>query len=182
MLGTNARSEHLIEGLLTLAESDQGVVSVQAVDLSAVADEVIERAGSGVAGPRILRELASTTVAGEPTLVERLIQNLLDNALKYNVENGWVQVQVHSPGTLIVTNSGPAVPPDQVPRLFEPFQRLSSTRLSHSSGVGLGLTIVRPIVAAHGGTVTAAARQEGGLSVRVHLPVVRADRATDHPG
>ncbi|WP_353649502.1 HAMP domain-containing sensor histidine kinase [Nakamurella sp. A5-74] len=180
LLGTNARSEHLIEGLLTLAESDQGVVSVQPVDLAAVADEVLGRV-AGTRGLRILRELEPTTVAGEPTLLERLIQNLVDNALKYNVDDGWVLVRVAWPGTVIVSNSGPLVPPDQVPRLFEPFQRLSATRLSHTAGVGLGLTIVRSIVAAHGGTVTAAALPEGGLAVRIVLPAVRGDRAVHPP-
>lgn len=181
LLRTNERSEHLIEGLLTLAESDQGVVSVQSVDLAAVADEVIGRVGAGSPGLRILRELAPTTVAGEPVLLDRLIQNLVDNALKYNVENGWVRVRVAEPGTVTVTNSGPPVPADQVPRLFEPFQRLSATRLSHTAGVGLGLTIVRSIVAAHGGTVTASGRPDGGLSVEVLLPTVRRERSITRP-
>lgn len=182
LLGTNERSEHLIEGLLTLAESDQGVVSVQPVDLAAVADKVIVRIGASTGPVRIRHELESTTVTGEPTLLDRLVQNLVDNALKYNVADGWVLVQVSAPGTLVVTNSGPPVPTDQVPRLFEPFQRLSATRLSHTAGVGLGLTIVRSIVAAHGGTVAAISRAEGGLSVQVQLPVIRADRALPHLG
>jgi signal transduction histidine kinase len=80
-----------------------------------------------------------------------------------------VIVDVAAPGTLTVTNTGPLVPAEQVPGLFEPFRRLTGERLDHGGGVGLGLTIARSIVAAHGGSIEARPNPGGGLIVSVQL-------------
>jgi signal transduction histidine kinase len=109
------------------------------------------------------------TVVGEEPLLERLVVNLVSNAVKYNAPGGWVRVSTRQPGCLTVVNSGPLVDPDQVPALFEPFRRQAGDRLDHGGGVGLGLTIVRSIVAAHGGSVHAQANPDGGLTVEVLL-------------
>jgi signal transduction histidine kinase len=108
-------------------------------------------------------------VAGEQPLLERLSSNLVQNAIKYNVPGGWVHVHVGREGVLSVANSGPAVAPDLVPTLFEPFRRASGDRLEHGGGVGLGLTIARSIVAAHGGSIAASANPDGGLTVEARL-------------
>jgi signal transduction histidine kinase len=109
---------------------------------------------------------------GDPRLIGRLVANLLDNALRHNVVAGQVEVgtEIRGPArrsVLWVTNSGPLVPPEEVERLFRPFQRLAPDRAGHSEGHGLGLSIVRAIATAHGATVTARARVEGGLTVEV---------------
>ena len=106
----------------------------------------------------------------ESPLLERLIVNLVQNALKYNERGGHVQVRTHTAGRLSVVNTGPRVAPEQVDGLFEPFRRASGERLDHGNGAGLGLTIARSIVGAHDGTIGATANPDGGLTVRVQLP------------
>lgn len=172
LLATNERNENLIEGLLVLAETERGLVSSGAQRLDEVVAEAVEllepTAQQGWVS--VTTELAPVTVGGEAPLLERLAVNLVSNAIKYNQPGGWVRVTVTPPGRLVVTNSGPAVPPEQVGALFEPFRRASGDRLDHGGGVGLGLTIVRSIVTAHHGCVQARANPDGGLSMEVQLP------------
>jgi signal transduction histidine kinase len=171
LLATNERNERLVDGLLTLAETDRGLVTRAAQRLDAVVADVVEtlRASAAAREVTIAAELAPVTVAGETPLLERLATNLVQNAIKYNVPGGRVQVEVGPPGTLTVRNTGPQVPAEAVDSLFEPFRRLSGERLDHGGGVGLGLTIARSIVAAHGGSIEARPNPDGGLSVTVHL-------------
>jgi signal transduction histidine kinase len=171
LLATNERNERLVEGLLALAETERGLVAHTPVRLDAIVAEVVEgwRPAAEQANVQLHTELAPATVDGEAPLLERLVTNLLQNAVKYNAPGGWVRTSVDPAGVLRVSNSGPNVPPEQVSALFEPFRRLSGERLDHGGGVGLGLTIARSIVAAHGGYIDARAEPEGGLTVEVHL-------------
>ena len=173
LLATNQRNEALIEGLLALAETDQGLLERVPQRLDRVVGAVVEehRELAVSRGLDLRCDLEDVTVVGEAPLLERLASNLVENALKYNQPEGWVTVLVSSPGTLTVTNSGPVLEPGQTSGLFEPFRRIKGERLDHSSGAGLGLTIVRSIVAAHQGSVSARARPEGGLVVTATLPV-----------
>jgi signal transduction histidine kinase len=103
-------------------------------------------------------------------LLERMVANLVDNAVRHNVDGGEVAVRTGSGGGsswLEVANTGPVVPDHAVPGLFEPFRRLAP-RVGR--GAGLGLSIVRSVAAAHGGTASARPRDGGGLAVRVELP------------
>ena len=103
-------------------------------------------------------------------MLERLIANLVQNAVKYNVPNGRVVVQTLSgPSRLVVSNGGPLIPVEQVSALFEPFRRLAADRLDHSGGAGLGLTIARSISDAHGAFIAATANPDGGLTVTVEF-------------
>lgn len=172
LLATNERNERLVEGLLVLAETERGLVARGSQRLDVVVADVVERLRPTAekAGLQVITELAPTPVPGEVPLLERLATNLIGNAIKYNDPGGWVRVSVAAPGGLVVANSGPAVAPESVAGLFEPFRRAGGDRLDHGGGVGLGLTIVRSIVAAHRGTVTARANPSGGLSVAVTLP------------
>jgi signal transduction histidine kinase len=113
--------------------------------------------------------LAPVTVIGEQPLLDRLASNLVSNAIKYNDPGGTVIVTVGQNGTFTVANTGPFVPPEQVAGLFEPFRRMSGERLDHGGGVGLGLTIARSIVAAHGAELDARANPGGGLVVEVRM-------------
>lgn len=171
LLATNERNEALIEGLLVLAETERGLVSVGRQRLDLITAAVVEtfRPEAKERGIEIDARLAPSEVVGEQPLLERLASNLVQNALKYNVPDGWIHVLVEA-GTLIVTNTGPRVPAERVDSLFEPFRRASGDRLDHGGGVGLGLTIARSIVAAHHGTIRAHANPDGGLSVAVQLP------------
>jgi signal transduction histidine kinase len=169
--------ERLIDGLLTLATSERGIEHWQPLDLAALAGRVVtgrqpdaERMGIGVS-----TRLGVALAAGDPSLAQSLIANLVDNALRHNVPGGEVLVttaRAASRATLTVTNSGPPIPAGEMDRLFEPFQRAGRDRVGYA-GHGLGLAIVRAIATAHGAAVTATARAGGGLTVEVSFPEPR---------
>lgn len=184
LLEVNQRNEHLIDGLLLLATSEQRLNLRARVDLAATAHLAIMTAGEAAsrAGIQVWPDLRPTFVIGDPALLERVAQNLLDNALRYNVATqGWVHVTVAGDtqfGRLTVENTGPVIAPWEVDELFEPFRRLKSAERiadaghpASSRGAGLGLSIVRSIATAHGGEVRAVARRDGGLVVTVTLPI-----------
>jgi signal transduction histidine kinase len=183
LLAVNQRHERLIDGLLTLARSDQGVTDPNTVDLADLARHVATESQDDASGAdiEIHTDLRPAVVTGDPVLLERLAQNLLDNAIRYNLpEHGEITITtgtVDGTAQLTVENAGPAIPPYEVPTLFEPFHRLpSSERLADSPqagtrrGAGLGLSIVRAVAHAHGGEVRALPREGGGLAVRVRIP------------
>ena len=169
LLAINQRHERLIDGLLTLASSEQGLGERERVDLAEVARHVL-----GSVGAPIEANLRPASVSGDPVLLERLVSNLVDNAVRYNLpEVGYVNVRtraVDGNAELVVDNTGPVIAGYDIPGLFEPFRRLPDTDRQAGQGTGLGLSIVRAVARAHGGQVTAAPREGGGLSVTVHLP------------
>ncbi|GAB7030478.1 HAMP domain-containing sensor histidine kinase [Streptomyces sp. NPDC021749] len=176
LLATNERSEQLVEGLLLLARSENKVVDKKPVDLSEVAaqavDQIREEAQAKGVALRGVRQ--PVFVQGNGVLLERIALNLVQNAVRYNVPDGWVEVSTEpQPGcaVLVVTNTGPVVPAYEVENLFEPFRRLRTERTGSDKGVGLGLSIVRSVVRAHDGTITAEPREGGGLVMRVVLPL-----------
>ncbi|MEU2156949.1 ATP-binding protein [Streptomyces sp. NPDC019396] len=164
LLDSNRRSERLIEGLLVLARSERGLArgETECLDLGEVVAEECERHGVAVGGERVVH------VRGNRLLLAQLVRNLVANAVAYNAPGGVVHVSVDE-GRLTVANTGPRVDAADVPALFEPFRR-GSGRDRMGPGAGLGLSIVRSIAVAHGGTVTAEPGPEGGLVVRVSLP------------
>jgi signal transduction histidine kinase len=172
LLATNERNEALIEGLLVLAETERGTMSSTPQSLDRIVGDCVAAQRTSAAERRVefTLDAAPTVVLGELPLLERLVGNLVGNAIKYNQPSGWIRIVVRSPGTFVISNSGPAVPAEQVQSLFEPFRRQSGDRLDHGGGVGLGLTIARSVVAAHHGTITAGANPGGGLTVEVRLP------------
>jgi len=179
LLRANERNEKLIEGLLVLAESDRGLpgkVSVRLDELAAtVLDSHLEMAARYEVSLR--RSLGERPVPGDPLLLEQLIGNLVTNAIRYNCPGGWVEVVVGTEPALTVRNTGQDVPAEAVTSLFEPFRRLTADRTSHGGGAGLGLSIVRSVTTAHGGTIRARPRAGGGLIVEIDLP---EDRQCDH--
>jgi signal transduction histidine kinase len=177
LLRTNEHNEQLIEGMLTLAESDRGLQGKVPVRLDALAGRLVDQHQEQAAKHQLTlrRTLREATITGDPVLLERLIVNLIDNAVKYNEPGGWIEVTV-APGpdglggTLIVGNSGAPVPAEAVPVLFEPFRRLGGDRVRGRGGVGLGLAIVRSIVTAHQADLQARPRPGGGLEIMIDLP------------
>ncbi len=182
LLTVNQRHERLIDGLLTLASSEQRITNPTPVDLAEIARHVTAESQGAARNANVdLRtHLQPSPVAGDPILLERLTQNLVDNAIRYNLpEHGWVMVttdMVDDNVHLTIENTGPPVPAHEVPDLFEPFHRLPSTdRLADSAnpaisrGAGLGLSIVRSVAHAHDGDVHASPREDGGLTVRVRI-------------
>jgi signal transduction histidine kinase len=174
LLETNERNERLIEGLLVLSESDRGLAARTPLRLDTIAATVLDahRARATAAGITLTSRLSPRVVLGEQVLLERLVTNLVQNALKYNRPDGTVDVQVGDEPALIVVNTGDDVPPDEVPALFEPFRRRNGTRIDHSGGAGLGLAIARSITRAHEGTIAASSTGRDGLRVQVSFPAV----------
>jgi signal transduction histidine kinase len=172
LLATNERNERLIEGLLVLSESDRGLVSrtPQRLDQIVVAVLDAHRDMARTASVSLLPEVAPCVVPGEQVLLERLVTNLVRNAIAYNVEGGSVLVAVGGDPTLVVENTGGPIASESVGGLFEPFRRGTSDRTHHGGGAGLGLTIVRSIAQAHDGSVLAQPGPRGGLRVEVALP------------
>jgi signal transduction histidine kinase len=178
LLRANERNEQLIEGLLVLAEADRGLPGTVPVQLDQLAGSVIDSHQDIAAehGVALRARLSARLVRGDPLLLERLLANLIGNAIKYNQAGGWVEIEVTGQPTaaLTVSNTGQHVPAEQVPALFEPFRRLTTDRTDRSGGSGLGLSIVRSITAAHNGTVRARPRPAGGLIVEIDLPASSA--------
>lgn len=165
------RQERLLEALLTLAQSKCGRLRREPVDLAATAAEVL-RAG----GPHALRSTTTLEVArtiGDPQLLERLVANLVANAVRHNVPGGSLEIATYTAGgraIFTIANTGPVIPAGELHRLFQPFQRLGAHAGPSADGVGLGLAIVRAIATSHTATVAAQPRSGGGLGIDVVFP------------
>ncbi|MBT3077052.1 MULTISPECIES: cell wall metabolism sensor histidine kinase WalK [Streptomyces] len=188
LLDTNRRSERLIEGLLVLARSERGLAADEREDVRfdrVVAEETARRPGArreGPGRPEVSVEVAPCPVRGNRLLLSQLVSNLLANAVTYNVPDGSVDITLAEDGALVVRNTGPVVSEADIAGFFEPFRR-GEGRDRMGPGSGLGLSIVRSIAVAHGGTVTAVPGPGGGgLAVTVRLPVDQSvDRPADQP-
>jgi signal transduction histidine kinase len=163
-------AEHLIAALLILARNERGLTVHDEVDFATVAEDILETVGLG--DRRVHATLEPAVISGDQVLVERLVANLVDNAVRYNGAAGdiWISTStVAGRSHLTVANTGPLITPADADRIFQPFQRLNDDRASHE-GFGLGLTIVASIAAVHGGIATARPRDDGGLSITVTIP------------
>ncbi|NUV39688.1 MULTISPECIES: HAMP domain-containing sensor histidine kinase [Streptomyces] len=171
LIDTAAGSEQLIEGLLLLAVSDEGLRRREPVDLGATTTTVTEALAAEAAERDVTVDVAARPVGveGDPVLLNHLVHNLVANAVRHNHPGGAVRVRV-GPGGLEVANTGPVVAPETVPLLFEPFRRARARRHAPGEGAGLGLSIVASVARAHGGEATATANPGGGLTARVTLP------------
>jgi signal transduction histidine kinase len=171
------QAERLVEALLTLARSDRGTGPRSVLDLAVLAEDALDAAAPAIkAGSlRVTSELEAGLALGDPVLVERLVGNLVDNAVRHNTPGGWLEVASGSRAGLAflsVANSGPVIDESEVAALFEPFHR----RCQHAGpdapeGSGLGLSIAQSVVRAHHGDIAATPVLDGGLAVTVLLPV-----------
>jgi signal transduction histidine kinase len=165
----------LLDALLILARSQRGLDHREPIDLTAVVHDALSahRRSAMARGLHIDGTIDDAIVSGDPRLVYRLTSNLVDNAIRYNITGGQLEVTLAATtraAVLTVTNTGPAVPPDEVSRLLEPFQRADPDRTASPSGLGLGLSIVADIAEAHGASLDVRPRPEGGLTVAVSFP------------
>jgi signal transduction histidine kinase len=169
------QQERLIEALLTLASSERGVEQWEPFDLAEVTAKVVADRTRQAAEQNIQVQTAfnATPATGDPNLVESLVANLVDNALRHNVPGGRVEVwttMAAGRASIRIRNTGPVVPQYELDRLFQPFQQLGHERIRHGDGYGLGLAIVRAIAIAHKAALTATARSDGGLDIEVSFP------------
>ncbi|MEV0590749.1 sensor histidine kinase [Nonomuraea cavernae] len=172
LLTAGRHQERLIEALLTLARSEQGLHHREPLDLALITAQALDQRETTPEAPHVEHVLGPAPASGDRALVERLVSNLLDNAVRHNVPGGWISVSTAMRSgrpTLRVANSGPVIPPDKVGTLLQPFQRLETSRRADGDGLGLGLSIVAAIVQAHDGGLDARPLPEGGLEVTVTL-------------
>ncbi|MEU6300408.1 ATP-binding protein [Streptomyces erythrochromogenes] len=171
LIGVADSSEHLIESLLLLAVSEQGLEATAPVDLAELA--AAELAACPQEGLTVERTLAPLTVTGDRVLLGHLLRNLLANAVRHNRAGGRIALSTTSDGELTVRNTGPVIDSADVPGLLEPFRRRAERQHTAGEGAGLGLSIVASIARAHEAELTAGANPgpEGGLTVRVRFPV-----------
>jgi signal transduction histidine kinase len=176
------RAESMVEALLTLAVSDQGKLSTEFSDLATWAEDAIDAAAPEIErlDLRVDALLDPAETTGDPQLLERMIWNLVDNAVRHNEPGGWIRLRTGSRDAaayLEIANSGPFIPDDALPSLFEPFRRMAA-RTGVRDGAGLGLSIARSVLTAHRATVTARSQPAGGLDISVLIP---RDLAAESP-
>jgi signal transduction histidine kinase len=179
VLAAVEQQERLIEALLTLARSERGLERREPVDLAVVTDEVLltRRPEVQRRGLHVDAALSRAPTMGDPHLVERLVANLVDNAVRHNEAAGRITVVTETRAghaVLAVANGGPVIPAAAVERLFQPFQRLGAERTAQRDGLGLGLSIIQAIATAHGAALTAHAQPDGGLAIEVRFPAASA--------
>jgi signal transduction histidine kinase len=177
VLASEQQLEQLIDGLLALTRGQAGLERRERLDLAALTSEALRACEPQLAGLRldVRKTLDRAPTAGDPRLLERLIANLIDNAIRHNAPGGRVEITTGTRDRhafLAITNTGAAIPAEEVERLFEPFQRLEGARTRHDTGHGLGLSIVQAIADAHNAELTARARAGGGLTIEISLPPV----------
>ena len=173
-LALGGYQERLVQALLALAISERGLSRRDTVDLAQVTAELLasRRNHATQAGIDLTQQLAPAVTVGDQRLVESLVANLVDNAIRHNHTGGRVDITTQTTGTeasLTVVNSGMVIPDNQIQRLFQPFERLTLDRHSRRDGYGLGLAIVNAVARAHHATLTTSARPEGGLAITVRF-------------
>jgi signal transduction histidine kinase len=165
------RQQRLLEALLTLARGDSRDLRREPVDLAKTVDTVLRAQDHRPLRTSTALQRARTT--GDPWLIERLVANLISNAVRHNRSGGRINVATQTTAgraTLTIANTGPVVPAGELTRLFKPFERLNAPRRPASNGLGLGLAIVQAIATAHDATVNATARTGGGLTIDINFP------------
>jgi signal transduction histidine kinase len=180
------RAEAMIGALLTLAVSDQGPASSEFIDLATLAEDAIDAVEADIErlGLRVDTELDPAETTGDRLLLEHMISNLVGNAVCHNEPGGWIRLRTGKSDAGVhvqIANSGSRIPDDAVPSLFEPFRRMEG-RTGTREGVGLGLSIARSVATAHGATVSAGARPEGGLDIAVVIPAATPPATAERPG
>jgi signal transduction histidine kinase len=174
LLAVNARHDRLIDALLTLARAEDALTDLVPLDLADICQAVIEAVEPDAVREevRMAHRLAPAPTVGDPILLEQMIRNLVENAVRHNRRGGDLEVTTRhgARGSQVeVTNTGAVISAHEIPVLFEPFRRLTD-RVGSARGSGLGLSIVRAVAQAHGGDVAAVPRTGGGLTVCVTLP------------
>ena len=175
VLASEQHLEQLIDSLLALTRGQAGLERRERSDFAVLATRALEAQHSEV--ERLSLDVDATLdpapTTGDPRLLERVIANLIDNAIRHNTHGGHVEITTGTRDRhafVSIENTGPTVPPEQIQRLFQPFQRLVDARTQHNNGHGLGLSIVKAIANAHRAELAARARPGGGLAIELSFP------------
>jgi len=168
------RAEATVEALLALATSELGPAAHESIDLATAAEDALDATHAAIDQRQIKVEavLEPALARGDRVLLERMIANLVENAVRHNNPGGWIGVrtrQQNGSAVFEIANTGPSIPAEQIPTLFEPFVR-AKERLNSSDGVGLGLSIASAIAGAHNATIATRPRAGGGLELSVAIP------------
>lgn len=168
--GALTRVERLVDSLLALTRSEQLDRAREPVDLAILAEDAIDAQRTSIAarGLIVTTALDESPTTGDPALLDRMVSNLVDNAVRHNVDGGRVEVRTAETDTgvtLTVVNDGPAIPDDVLPQLREPFHRLHGRARTADNGLGLGLAIADAVCRAHQGTLRLRALSSGGIEV-----------------
>jgi signal transduction histidine kinase len=171
VLASGAEQERLIEALLTLARSQAGIENQDPLDLCLLTEEILltRQPEAERVGLNVHADLSHAPTFGDRRLLERLIANLVDNAIHHNIAGGRVEVRTrtHAAQSIVsVRNTGQLIPADAIERLTQPFTRLAPDRTGRDDGIGLGLSIILAIAEAHDATLTIDSQPEGGLRVQ----------------
>jgi signal transduction histidine kinase len=178
------QADRLLESFLVLARAQRGALSEEsAVSLTQVVDDALANRRGAIAAKQIELHstLAPTCVDGSKTLLARMVENLIDNAVRHNVPRGLINVTCEPArrmARLVVESGGPVLEPHTVEQLAEPFRRLGAERVGSENGHGLGLSIVAAVAAAHGGELRLYAREQGGLGAEITLALAPDAQAT----
>lgn len=172
------RADRLVDALITLARADARSGDHEPIDLARVVGDVVGTfaKAADVAGIDLDLELGDALLTGDRPLLERLVSNLIDNALQHNIRAGWVRVSVATEGDhaeLTVANSGAMLSDDDVEVMFERFYRTRDQSSSRRSGHGLGMAIIREVADAHGATITVEPHDDGGMTAKIRFPPAR---------
>jgi signal transduction histidine kinase len=168
LLDLGRNQEHLIDALLTLATGQQGIEHWQEFDLAELTGKVVlDQEHHGI---RVHTALTPAAVTGDPALAASLVTNLVHNAVRHNVPGGTVEITTTAAGRLTIGNTGDPVPPADIERLLQPFQRLGTDRTDQTGGHGLGLAIVAAIAHAHRAPLAVHPGPDGGLHITVDFP------------
>ena len=182
------QQEHLIDALLALAQGQRGIDRREPIDLATVTQEVLaaHEPAAAESGLSVEASLEPARIRGDRRLIERLVSNLLQNAVRHNIPGGRISLAVRlgaEHAVLTVDNTGPPVPAEEIGRLLQPFQRLAPQRVHRPDGLGLGLSIVLAIATAHDAAIDIRPGAEGGLHVEVRFATARdAQPAGVHEG
>jgi signal transduction histidine kinase len=176
VINLGEQQERLINALLTLATTERGIERRERCDLAAIAAAAVQARGfeTEQRGLHAVTDYGTAIVDGDSRLLESLVANLVENANRHNVDGGHFEVTTSTTPDgdvrLSVSNPGPPIPAEQVERLFQPFQRLGADRIGGTRGHGIGLAVVQAIAVAHGATISATTRPNGGLDIDITFP------------